>query len=224
MSCKDRATRTSFRRRSSRHMAARSFGCSTKPPPVCFRRAESGSIDTMRFVLRHFTAILILAAVAGWAIFYLPYTPTWAVLRMKQAIDARDGDEAAKYVDFESVVKNAGREMVQKQGGTDPLSAMLGNAAIDLLSKPMAQITQAWAVKKVDDGAHEVRRSGVAVAGSVVLMHRNGDTAATDFTDNKGQRWRIHLAHGDDGYWRVTQIEDVEQLLQKLQHDEEKRL
>jgi len=178
----------------------------------------------MRFVLRHFTAILILAALAGWALCYLPQTPSFAVFRLKQAIDARNGDEAAKYVDFESVVKNAGREMVQKQGGTDPLSAMLGNAAIDLLSKPMAQITQAWAVKKVDDGAHEVQMPGVAVAGSVVLMHRNGDTAATDFTDNKGQRWRIHLARGDDGYWRVTQIEDVEQLLQKLQHDEEKRL
>ena len=59
----------------------------------------------MRFVLRHFTAILILAAVAAWAVFYLPNSPTWAVLRLKQNIDARDGDEAAKYVDFESVVK-----------------------------------------------------------------------------------------------------------------------
>ena len=58
-----------------------------------------------------------------------------------------------------------------------------------------------------------------AVAGSLVVLHRNGDTAATDFTDNKGQRWRIHLARGDDGYWRVTEIEDVEQLLQKLQHN-----
>ena len=61
---------------------------------------------------------------------------------------------------------------------------------------------------------------GVAVAGSIVLLHRNGDTAATDFTDNKGQRWRIHLARGDDGYWRVTEIEDIEQLLQKLQHNQ----
>ena len=61
---------------------------------------------------------------------------------MKQAIDARDGDEAAKYVDFESVVKKAGQEMVQKQGGNDPLSAMLGNAAIDLLTKPMAQVAE----------------------------------------------------------------------------------
>ena len=174
----------------------------------------------MRFVLRHFTAILILAAVAGWAVFYLPGTPSWAVLRLKQNIDAHDGDEAAKYVDFESVVKKAGQEMVQKQGGTDPLSAMLGNAAIEMLSKPMAQVAQAWAVKKVDDGAREVQMPGVAVLGALVLLHRNGDTAATDFTDNKGQRWRIHLARGDDGYWRVTEIEDVEQLLQKLQRNQ----
>lgn len=174
----------------------------------------------MRFVLRHFTAILILAAVAGWAVFYLPYTPTWAVLRMKQAIDAREGDEAAKYVDFESVVRNAGREMVKKQGGTDPLSSMLGNAAIDLLTKPMAQVAKSSAIQKVDDGAREVQMPGVAVAGSIILLHRNGDTASTDFTDNKGQRWRIHLARGDDGYWRVTEIEDIEQLLQKLQRNQ----
>ncbi len=171
----------------------------------------------MRFVLRHFTAILILAAVGGWALFYLPDTPSWAVLRMKQAIDARDGDEAAKYVDFESVVRHAGYEMVQKQGGTDPLSAMIGNAAIDLLNKPMAQVTQAWAVKKVDDGAREVQMPGAAVAASIVLLHRNGDTAFTDFKDNKGQEWEIHLARGDNGYWRVSEIKNIEQLLQKLQ-------
>src|SRR5208282_3781635 len=165
MSWKGRATRTGFPRRSLRHKAARSFGFSTKPPPVCFRRAESGGprggwcrrIDAMvRFVLRHFTAILIVAALAGWWLFYLPRTPTWAVLQMKQAIDARDGDGASRYVDFESVVKHAGYEMVRKQGGSDPLSAMIGNAAIDLLTRPMAQITRAWAVKKVDDGAREV--------------------------------------------------------------------
>jgi len=65
-----------------------------------------------------------------------------------------------------------------------------------------------------------VQMPGVAVLGSLVLLHRNGDTAATDFTDNKGQRWRIHLARGDDGYWRVTEIEDVEQFLQKLQRNQ----
>lgn len=173
-----------------------------------------------RFVLRHFTAVLIVAAVAGWAVFYLPQTPSWAVLRMKQAIDARDGDGASRFVDFESVVKHAGYEMVRKQGASDPLSAMIGNAAIDLLAKPMAQITRAWAVKKVDDGAREVQMPGAAVAASLVLLHRNGDTAFTDFKDDKGQEWEIHLARGEDGAWRVTEIKNIEQLLQKLQRDQ----
>jgi hypothetical protein len=174
----------------------------------------------MRFVLRHFTAVLILAALTGWAVFYLPNSPSWAVLRLKQAIDARDGDAASQYVDFESVVKHAGHEMVQKQGGTDPLSAMIGNAAIDMLSKPMAEMAKAWAVDKVNNGAHEVQMPGAAVAGSIVLLHRDGDTAYTDFKDNKGQEWEIHLARSDDGNWRVSEVDNIEQLLEKLQHDQ----
>jgi len=119
-------------------------------------------------------------------------------------------------------VKKAGNEMVQKQGGSDPLSAMLGNAAIELLAKPMAQLAKAWAVRKVDDGAREVQMPGTAVAASIVLLHRNGDTAFTDFKDNKGQEWEIHMARGEDGNWRVTEIKNIEQLLQKLQHDQQK--
>jgi hypothetical protein len=174
----------------------------------------------MRFLLRHATAVLIIAAIAGWAAFYLPYTPTWAMLRLKQDIDARDGDEAAKYVDFESVVTKAGQEMVQKQGGNDPLSTLIGNAAVGLFAKPVADVARQWAIKKVDDAAREVQMPGSAVAASLVLLHRNGDTAATDFTDNRGRRWRIHLARYPDGYWRVTEIEDVGQLLQQLQQNQ----
>ena len=78
----------------------------------------------------------------------------------------------------------------------------------------MAQSAQAVAIQ-VDDGAREVQMPGAAVAGSLVLMHRNGDTAY-DFKDNKGQEWEIDLARGDDGYWRVVEIKNIEQLLQKL--------
>jgi hypothetical protein len=169
-------------------------------------------------MLRHFTGILVLAAVAAWAIFYLPYTPTWAVLQMKRAVDARDGQEAARYIDFDSVVRHAGQEMVQKRGGGDPLSTVLGNAAIDLFIKPLSQLVQSWAVKKVDDGAKEVQMPGAAVVGSLVLMHRNGDTAYTDFKDRKGQEWEIHLAREDDR-WKLVEVKNVEQLLEKLQHD-----
>ena len=178
----------------------------------------------LRFVLRHFTAILILVAIAAWALFYLPQSPTFAVLQMKRAIDARTGDAAANYVDFESVVKNAGHEMVQKQTGGDPMSSMLGNAAIDLFTKPMAQIAKAWAVRKVNAGDPAVQMPNAAVAGAILTLHRSGDSAYTKFTDNKGQEWEVHLARGDDGQWRVVEIKNIEQLLEKLQREEQKNL
>ena len=63
-----------------------------------------------------------------------------------------------------------------------------------------------------------------AVAGAVILLHRNGDTAYTNFKDNKGQEWEVHLARGDDGQWRVVEIKNIEQLLEKLQREEQKNL
>src|SRR5258708_31128321 len=140
----------------------------------------------LRFALRHFTAILIIVALAGWALFYLPQSPSFAVFRMKQAIDARNGEAASNYVDFESVVKHAGYEMVQKRGGGDPMSSMIGNAAIDLFTKPMAQIAKTWSVRKVNDGDPEVQMPNVAVGGAVVLRHRGGETGYTTLNDNKG--------------------------------------
>jgi hypothetical protein len=170
----------------------------------------------LRFILRHFTAVLIVAALAFWTFVYIPRSPSWAVYRLKQAIDARNGDEAARYVDFESVVKHAGYEMVEKQGGNDPLSSLVGQAAVNLFIKPMTQLARTWAVREVNDGAKEVQMPGAAVAGSIVLLHRSGDTAYTNFTDHKGQVWEIHLARADDGYWRVVEVKNIEQLLQKL--------
>ena len=177
----------------------------------------------LRFVLRHFTALLIVAALAFWAFFYIPRSPSWAVFRAKQAIDARDGERAAEYIDFESVVKHAAYEMIQKKGATDPLSAMVGQAAVNFFVKPMAQIAKAWAIREVNTGAKEVQMPGVAVAGSIVLLHRSGDTAYTNFTDHKGQVWEIHLARQADGDWRVVEVKNIDQLLEKLKREEQKQ-
>ncbi len=92
----------------------------------------------MRFVLRHWTGILVLVVLGWWALVYVPASPSFAVFQLKRAIDARDGDAAARYVNFESVVKHAGYEMVQ-QKANDPLSQMVGQGAVDLFSKPLAQ-------------------------------------------------------------------------------------
>jgi hypothetical protein len=177
-----------------------------------------------RFVLRHFTALLIVAAIGAWAIFYLPNTPTWAVLRLKQAIDARDGAAAARYVDFQNVVKNAGYEMVQQHGADNPLGAMVGRAAVDFLSQPMASLLESWATDQVNKGNHDLQMPAAAVAASLVVLHRNGDTAYTRFTDHKGQTWEIQLARSKDGYWQIVEVKNVEQLLEKLKQREQRRL
>ncbi|MDO8433890.1 MAG: DUF2939 domain-containing protein [Candidatus Binatus sp.] len=178
----------------------------------------------LRFILRHFTALLVITALAAWALFYVPRSPSWAVLRAKQAIDARDGPAAAEYVDFESVVKHAAYEMIEKKGSSNPFGSIVGRAAVDFLIKPMAQVAQAWAIREVNTGAKEVQMPAVAVAGSIVLLHRSGDTAYTNFTDHKGQVWEIHLARQSDGYWRVIEVKDINQLLEKLQREQQKQL
>ncbi|HUO05108.1 MAG TPA: hypothetical protein VMU16_07925 [Candidatus Binataceae bacterium] len=170
----------------------------------------------LRFALRHFTAIAIVAAIAAWALFYLPDTPSWMVFQLKRAIDARNGPAAAQYVDFESVARHAGHEIVQKQGRGGLLGEFLGNAAVDIFNKPMANMVQSWTVQKVSDGAREVQMPREAVAGALVVMHHDGDTAYTKFKDSKGREWEIHMMREDDGHWRITEVDNIYQLIEQL--------
>src|SRR5215471_14292463 len=72
-----------------------------------------------RFITRHITALLVTLVVGWWAIFYLPRTPTWAVLWLRNAVQNRDGDAAVRYIDFQSVVQHAAKDMVEQNEG-DP--------------------------------------------------------------------------------------------------------
>src|SRR5579875_1607382 len=178
-----------------------------------------------RFLLRHWTAVLVLSVVAAWAIFYLPQPPTFAVLELKMAIDARNGDRAAQFVDFQSVVRNAGMQMVQNQAGSgDPLADFIGRGAVQLLSAPAANLVESWAKQKVDNGAREVQMPLAAVAGALVLMHNNGNTAYTRFRDRKGQVWDIRMARNADGQWQVVEVKNIQQLLQRLENRERRQL
>ncbi|HLX36697.1 MAG TPA: DUF2939 domain-containing protein [Candidatus Binataceae bacterium] len=177
----------------------------------------------MRFAARHWTGILILIVVGWWALIYVPASPSFAVFQLKRAIDARDGEEAARYVNFESVVKQAGYEMVQ-QKANDPLSQMVGQGAVDLFLKPLAQATRSYLVKDVNDGDKNVQMPPAAVAGAVILMHRDEGVAYTKFTDNKNRQWEVRMARDQFGVWQVTEVKNIQQLLDQIQHDAQKRL
>jgi hypothetical protein len=172
----------------------------------------------MGFFSRHPIGVLVVVVIAGWALFYVPTTPSFAVYQLKQAIDARDGATAATFVDFASVVKNAGYEMLQQNKGNDVIAALVGKGAVDLLAAPMAAGLQQWATQQVDNGAKSVQMPGAAVAGAIVLLHHSGDTAWTNFRDNKGQQWDVRMAR-ENGHWRITEVKNVAQLLQRFQQE-----
>jgi hypothetical protein len=183
-----------------------------------------------RFALRHWTALLIVLVVAGWAVFYLPDTPSYLVFRLKQAIDNRDGDAAATYVDFQKVVRNAGYEMLQDKttGGSggdagdtsSTLGQIIGEGAVDLFSGPMSGLLKSWAVQKVNNGAKEVQMPPVAVLGAIALLHRSDDTAYTRWQDKKGRVWEVGMAR-EDGKWKIVQVKNVKELLNKLKPPDE---
>lgn len=172
-----------------------------------------------RFAIRHWTAVLVIVVIAGWALLYLPNTPSWAIYQLKRAIDARDGATAATYVDFPSVVKHAGYEMVQDKAGPDNLlGQIVGKGAVDMFSKPLAAMVETWAQRQVEDGARNVQMPGLAVVGAIAILHRNGDTAYTRFTDPHGRVWDIRLARdADSDRWQIVEIRDIGQLIQQLQ-------
>lgn len=161
----------------------------------------------------------MIVVIAGWALLYLPNTPSWAIYQLKRAIDARDGATAATYVDFPSVVKHAGYEMVQDKAGPDNLlGQIVGKGAVDMFSKPLAAMVETWAQRQVEDGARNVQMPGLAVVGAIAILHRNGDTAYTRFTDPHGRVWDIRLARdADSDRWQIVEIRDIGQLIQQLQ-------
>jgi hypothetical protein len=173
----------------------------------------------MSFISRHTIGVLIVLVIAGWALFYVPTTPSYAIYQLKQAIDARDGATAATFVDFASVVKSAGYEMLQQNSNAnDVITTLVGKGAVDLLSAPMAAAVQQWATQQVNRGARQVQMPAGAVAGAIVLLHRSGDTAWTDFRDDKGVRWNIRLAR-ENGHWRIVEVKNVQQILQHFEQE-----
>ncbi|MGH7915651.1 MAG: DUF2939 domain-containing protein [Candidatus Binataceae bacterium] len=173
----------------------------------------------MGFISRHAIGVLVVLVVGGWALFYLPTTPSYAIYQLKQAIDARDGATAATFVDFTSVVKNAGYEMLQQNSkANDVITALVGKGAVDLLSGPMAAAVEQWATQQVNSGARQVQMPAAAVAGAIVVLHHSGDRAWTDFRDDKGVQWDIRMAR-ENGHWRITEVKNVQQFLQRFQQE-----
>jgi hypothetical protein len=106
---------------------------------------------------------------------------------------------------------------MQQSNSNDVMTSVLGGA-MELLSGPVAAAIQQWATQQVNDGAKQVQMPAAAVAGAIVTLHHSGDSAWTDFRDNKGREWNIRFQR-ENGRWRVVQVKDIQQLLQRFQQE-----
>jgi hypothetical protein len=86
----------------------------------------------------------------------------------------------------------------------------------------MAALLQQWAIQQVDDGAPLVQMPAAAVAGATLLLHRNDGAAYTQWTDHKGQVWEVRMER-EVGGWKIVQIKNVAQLLEKLKGQQQKQ-
>jgi len=172
----------------------------------------------MKFLIRHWTILLISAAVLIWAGFFLPNTPTFAVIELTQAIRNRNADQAAQFVDFDSVVKHAGYQIAEKQKSlSDPLSQLLTRGAVEIFYKPVAQLVESIARQKVANGDKEVQIPFAASLGAMVFLHRDGNTAVTSFRDRKDHEWKIHMARNPAGRWQVIEVDGLDRVIERLQ-------
>jgi hypothetical protein len=53
------------------------------------------------------------------------------------------------------------------------------------------------------------------------MIHRNGDKANTQWRDPDGHEWEIQMER-EDGNWRVVEVKDIQELLNRLKRREEK--
>jgi hypothetical protein len=173
----------------------------------------------MRFLIRHWTVSLISAAVLIWAVFFLPYTPSFALIELTRAIGDRNADAAAQFVDFDSVVKHAGYQMAdQQRSAGDPLSQLLTRGTVEIFYKPVAQLVEAVAREKVASGDKDVQVPLLASLGATLLLHRHGNTAITSFRDHKNRKWEIHLARNSQGRWRIVEVDGFASVIDHLKH------
>src|SRR5260370_33535750 len=78
----------------------------------------------------------------------------------------------------------------------------------------MAAVLKSWAADRVNSGDRRMQMPAVAVAAAVVMIHRNGDKANTQWRDPHGQEWEIPMER-EDGTWRVAEVKDNQGVLNR---------
>lgn len=163
------------------------------------------------------TAGGIAALVLGWwLLLYLPASPSWAMWDFYDAIEARNGEAAASFVDFQSVTKNmidkgfktaAAKPAPGQNPGERIMNEALARGIGSLLNAPLADTLKEEFERKVAQGVPAEQLSRWKLLVAIMKVDRHGDSAETSGIDDKGQKYKVTFSSKPDGHWRVVEVE-----------------
>lgn len=176
------------------------------------------TIHVTRWIIAHprtSGASAIMIVFGWWMLIYLPASPSRALWNLASAVNHHRGEEAASYVDFESITRDLFNEDFKEQvakdageGKNDP-GTVLGEAIAKglggLMAGPLAETVKIRFEQEVADPAKGEHVTIFELIGALWHLQRTGDTAVTKGTDDRGQKVEVTLARGPTG-WRITKI------------------
>jgi len=150
-----------------------------------------------------------------WRFIYLPASPSWAVWSLASAVNHHHGEEAASYIDFESITRdlfNQGfKNQIAKDTGEDKndpgtvLGEAIAKGLSGLMAGPLAETVKVRFEQEVSDPNKGNHFGTLELIGAIWHLQRNGDSAVTSGTDDKGQKFEVTFARGPSG-WRITKV------------------
>jgi len=167
--------------------------------------------------LRILAAAVAGLALAGWWWFYLPTTPSWAVYSLYQDVKNHDGAAAQELIDFQSVTKGfidtavteheSGKTTGEEEGQAE-FEEIFARGIASLVVGPMSDALKSrfaqW-VDNRDDTKYPISVGPVLEA--ILRLHRQGSTAFTQVTNDKGERLQMTLTRENGADWRITSVD-----------------
>ncbi len=168
---------------------------------------------------------LVLVFVVG-LLYAWTFTPSYALYRIRQALETHDYVTFSRHVDVDSVLDHALDEFVEQeraigQAPQGPLAKALRKGWFKHLAREAREITKAGLAMAVEQAITDPDRQlpeipAFAVVGALWQGHREGDFVSFPVKVKKGGRVEVKMRQTTVGTWRVVEVANLSALFSAL--------
>jgi hypothetical protein len=182
---------------------------------AAFVCSKSGREEFMNGKKLLIIGVAVIAVVLAGAFYYIKGTPQYSLYMLKKAIEQNDSEGAMKYLDVDSIVDTAMVNVmkdVSKKSETfsdndfEAAGAALG-AGLFMMMKPAIKDALSAGIKQAISDP-EKDKTGLGNIFGTVDIKVNGKSA-TIIPDGAPDT-SFRMAKTSEGYWRITEISNLE--------------